>query len=293
MNLLMQFLEYSLIGIASGGAYIIAALGFVIIFKAGNVFNFAMGEMMMIGAYLFYAAVMQLKFTWPVGLLAALAGSALLALLIERALLRPMIGRPVVVLVMITLGVGSILRGVAGLVWGPNIIQLPDFLPRSPVFLGDILIPGKLAWSFVVFGALALAFIAYYRYSRAGVAIRATSSDQITAEGLGINIRQVFSMTWAMAGVLAAAAGIAAGAINGITPQLGDAALSVLAVVMLAGMSSVGGVVVAGILVGWMETVVGAYLGAAWQSFIPYLVVLLMMIVRPTGLFGEQRIERI
>jgi branched-chain amino acid transport system permease protein len=198
-----------------------------------------------------------------------------------------------VVLVMITLGVGSILRGVAGLVWGPNIIQLPDFLPRTPVFLGDILVPGKLAWSFVVFGALALAFIAYYRYSRAGVAIRATSSDQVTAEGLGINIRQVFAMTWAMAGVLAAAAGIAAGAINGITPQLGDAALSVLAVVMLAGMSSVGGVVVAGILVGWMETVVGAYLGAAWQSFIPYLVVLLMMIVRPTGLFGEQRIERV
>ena len=293
MNLIMQFLEYSLIGIASGGAYIIAALGFVIIFKAGNIFNFAMGEMMMIGAYLFYAVAVQLKFSWPVALLAALAGSALLALAIERALLRPMIGRPVVVLVMITLGVGSILRGVAGLVWGPNIIQLPDFLPRSPVFLGDILVPGKLAWSFVVFGALAIAFIAYYRYSRAGVAIRATSSDQITAEGLGINIRRVFSMTWAMAGVLAAAAGIAAGAINGITPQLGDAALSVLAVVMLAGMSSVGGVVVAGILVGWMETVVGAYLGAAWQSFIPYLVVLLMMIVRPTGLFGEQRIERI
>jgi len=293
VNPFMQFVEFSLIGIASGGAYIIAALGFVIIFKAGNVFNFAMGEMMMIGAYLFYAAVMQLKFGWPVGLLAALAGSALLALLIERALLRPMIGRPVVVLVMITLGVGSVLRGVAGLVWGPNIVPLPEFLPQQPVFLGDILVPGKLAWSFVVFGALALAFIAYYRYSRAGVAIRATSSDQITAEGLGINIRQVFAMTWAMAGVLAAAAGIAAGAINGLTPQLGDAALSVLAVVMLAGMSSVGGVVVAGILVGWMETVVGAYLGAAWQSFIPYLVVLLVMIVRPTGLFGEQRIERI
>ena len=293
MNLIMQFLEYSLIGIASGGAYIIAALGFVIIFKAGNIFNFAMGEMMMIGAYLFYAVAVQLKFSWPVALLAALAGSALLALAIERALLRPMIGCPVVVLVMITLGVGSVLRGVAGLIWGPNIVPLPEFLPQQPVFLGDILVPGKLAWSFVVFGALALAFIAYYRYSRAGVAIRATSSDQITAEGLGINIRQVFSMTWAMAGVLAAAAGIAAGAINGLTPQLGDAALSVLAVVMLAGMSSVGGVVVAGILVGWMETVVGAYLGAAWQSFIPYLVVLLVMIVRPTGLFGEQRIERI
>ena len=288
-----QFIEYSLIGIASGGAYMIAALGFVVIFKAGSVFNFAMGEMMMFGAYLFYGTAVQLKLGWPAGLFAALTGSVLIALIIERVLLRPMIGRPAVVLVMITLGVGSILRGAAGLIWGPDILQLPEFLPSRPVFLGDVLIPGKLAWGFVSVSALALAFIAYYRFSRAGIAIRATSSDQITAEGLGINIRQVFAMTWAMAGVLAAVAGIAAGGINGITPQLGDVALSVLAVVMLAGMSSVGGVIIAGIAVGWMETVVGAYLGAAWASFIPYLVVLLVMSIRPTGLFGEQRIERI
>lgn len=288
-----QFIEYSLIGIASGGAYILAALGFVIIFKAGNVFNFAMGEMMMIGAFLFYGTAVQLKLGWPAGLLAAVVGSVLIALVIERGLLRPLIGRPVVVLVMITLGVGSILRGAAGLIWGPDILQLPEFLPQRPVFLGDVLIPGKLAWGFLSVGALALAFILYYRFSRAGVAIRATSSDQITAEGLGINIRRVFAMTWAMAGVLAAVAGIAAGGINGITPQLGDVALNVLAVVMLSGISSVGGVVIAGIVVGWIETVVGAYLGAAWASFIPYLVVLLVMSVRPTGLFGEQRIERI
>lgn len=288
-----QFIEYSLIGIASGGAYILAALGFVIIFKAGNVFNFAMGEMMMIGAFLFYGTAVQLKLGWPAGLAAAVVGSVLIALAIERGLLRPLIGRPVVVLVMITLGVGSILRGAAGLIWGPDILQLPEFLPQRPVFLGDVLIPGKLAWGFLLVGALALAFIGYYRFSRAGVAIRATSSDQITAEGLGINIRRVFAMTWAMAGVLAAVAGIAAGGINGITPQLGDVALNVLAVVMLSGISSVGGVVIAGIVVGWIETVVGAYLGAAWASFIPYLVVLLVMSVRPTGLFGEQRIERI
>ncbi len=290
---MLQVLEYSLVGIASGGIYVLAALGFVIIYKASNVFNFALGEMMMIGAYLLYAVVVQLHLGWPLGILAALAGSALLAVAIERALLRPLIGRPVVVLVMITLGVGSILRGVAGLIWGPNIVPLPEFLPRQPLFLGYILIPGKLAWSFAAVGALALAFIAYYRLSRAGVAIRATSSDQVTAESLGINIRRVFLLAWAMAGVLAAASGIAAGLVNGVTPQLGIVALNVLAVVMLAGMTSVGGAMVAGIFIGWLETMVGAYLGAAWQSFLPYLVVLLAMMVRPTGLSGEQRIERI
>jgi branched-chain amino acid transport system permease protein len=289
----MQVLEYSLIGFASGGLYVLAALGFVIIFKATNIFNFAMGEMMMFGAYLFFAMTVQLHFGWPVAVLAALAGSIVLAIVIDRVLLQPLLGRPAIILVMVTLGVGSMIKGAAGMIWGPDIVQLPDVLPRKPIFLGDILIPGKLAWGFVAVGVLAAAFMAYYRFSRAGVAIRATASDQVTAEGLGINVRRIFSLTWAIAGILAGASGIVVGALNGITPQLGAVALNVLAVVMLAGMTSVGGVIVAGLIIGWVETLVGAYLGAAWQSFMPYLVVLLVMMVKPNGLFGEQQIERI
>jgi branched-chain amino acid transport system permease protein len=289
----MQILEYSLIGFASGGLYVLAALGFVIIFKATNIFNFAMGEMMMFGAYLFFAMTVQLHFGWPVAVLAALAGSVVLAIVIDRVLLQPLLGQPAIILVMVTLGVGSMIKGASGMIWGPDIVQLPDFLPRKPIFLGDILIPGKLAWGFLAVGALAAAFMAYYRFSRAGVAIRATASDQITAESLGINVRRIFSLTWAIAGILAGASGIVVGALNGITPQLGAVALNVLAVVMLAGMTSVGGVIVAGIFIGWVETLVGAYLGAAWQNFMPYLVVLLVMIVKPNGLFGEQQIERI
>jgi branched-chain amino acid transport system permease protein len=289
----VQILEYSLIGIASGGLYVLAALGFVIIYKASNVFNFAMGEMMMFGAYLFFAMTVQLHFGWPVAVVAALAGSVLLAVTIDRLLLQPLLGQPVIVLVMVTLGVGSMIKGAAGMIWGPDIVQMPDFLPRKPIFLGDILIPGKLAWGFVSVGVIAAAFMAYYRFSRTGIAIRATSSDQVTAESMGINVRRIFSLTWAIAGVLAGASGIVIGSLNGITPNLGAVALNVLAVVMLAGMTSVGGVIVAGIFIGWMETLVGAYLGAAWQNFMPYLVVLLVMTVKPNGLFGEQQIERI
>ena len=288
-----QLLEYSLVGIASGGIYVLSAMGFVIIYKASGIFNFAMGEMMMLGAYMFYAAIAQLHLGWPLAVLTAVAGSALLALLIERALLRPMLGQPAVVLVMITLGVGSILRGAAGLIWGPDIMMLPDFLPTRPIFLGDILIPGKLAWSFAAVVLCAVAFILYYRLSRAGLAIRATASDQATAESLGIDVRRVFALTWALAGVLAALPGIAAGALNGVTPQLGAVALNVLAVVILSGMTNIEGVLVSGILIGWLETIVGAYLGTDWQNFLPYLIVLAVMLVRPTGLFGEARVERI
>ena len=291
--MLMQILEFSLIGVASGGIYVLAALSFVIVYKATNIFNFATGEMMMFGTYLFFMFDTQLGLGWIAGLAAAFIGSAGLAMILERGLLRPLIGRPAVVLVMVTLGVSSILRGFAGLIWGPDVRQLTEILPRKPIFLGDILIPGKLAWGFVITGLIAGAFMAYYRFSRAGTAIRATSTDQVTAESLGINIRAVFLLSWALAGVLTAASGIITASVNGVTPQLGQVALNVLAVVMLAGMTSVGGVVIAGLFVGWLETMVGAYLGASWQSFIPYLVVLLVMLVKPTGLFGERRIERI
>jgi branched-chain amino acid transport system permease protein len=290
---MMQVLEYSIIGIASGGLYVLAALGFVIIYKSSNVFNFAMGEMMMFGAYLFFAMTVQLHFGWPIAILAALAGSVVLAVAMDRVLLQPLLGQPAIILVMVTLGVGSMIKGVAGMIWGPDIVQMPEFLPRKPIFIGDILVPGKLAWGFLVVSIMAAAFMAYYRFSRAGIAIRATSSDQITAEGMGINVRRIFSLTWAIAGILAGASGIVVGSLNGITPSLGAVALNVLAVVMLAGISSVGGVIIAGIFIGWVETMVGAYLGAAWQNFMPYLVVLLVMTVKPNGLFGEQQIERI
>jgi branched-chain amino acid transport system permease protein len=289
----LQIIEYSVIGVTSGSMYVLAALGFVIIFKSTNIFNFAMGEMMMFGAYLFFAATVQFQLGWPIGLVLALAGSIVVAIVIERALLQPLLGQPVIVLVLVTLGVGSMLRGLAGLIWGPDIVQLPDFLPRAPIFIGDLLVPGKLAWGSLSVGIIATLFILYYRFSRAGIAIRATSSDQLTAEGMGINIRRIFTLTWAIGGVLAACAGIVVGSLNGITPTLGLVALNVLAVVMLGGMTSVGGVVIAGIFIGWVETLVGAYLGAAWQAFMPYLIVLLVMTFKPTGLFGERQIERI
>ncbi|MBL1422584.1 MAG: branched-chain amino acid ABC transporter permease [Alphaproteobacteria bacterium] len=290
MNL---FLEFSLVGIASGGIYVLSALSFVIVYKATNIFNFATGEMMMFGTYFFYVFDTQLGFGWIVGLAAGLTSAAILAMIIERVLLRPLLGRPHLVLIMVTFGVGSILRGLAGMIWGPTVRQLPEILPRTPIFIGDILLPGKLAWGFVIAGVIAALFMAYYKYSRAGIAIRATATDQITAESLGINIRGVFLLAWALAGVLAAASGIITASVNGVTPQLGLVALNVLAVVMLAGMNSVGGVILAGLFIGWIETVVGAYFGAAWQSFVPYLIVLLVMIVKPSGLFGEEKVERI
>lgn len=290
---MLEFLEISILGLASGSVYILIALAFVLVYKATNVFNFATGEMMMAGTYFFYMFDVQLNMGWLMALPLALASAAILAVLIERLATRPLLGRPPVVLIMVTFGVSSIMRGLAQLIWGPDARTMPEILPRQPFFLGDLLIPGRLVWSALIVAVIATGFILYYRFSRAGTAIRASSADQVTAESVGIDIRGVFRLAWIFAGIFAAIAGVVTASVNGVTPQMGSIAMNVLAVVMLAGMTSIGGVVVAGLIVGWLEFIVGWYLGSSWQSFVPYLLVLVVMMVKPNGLFGEQRVERI
>ncbi|MBJ6989103.1 branched-chain amino acid ABC transporter permease [Devosia sp. MC521] len=290
---MLELLEISILGLASGSVYILIALAFVLVYKATNVFNFATGEMMMAGTYYFYFFDVQLGFGWLAALPMALLGAAITAVIIERLATRPLLGRPPVVLIMVTFGVSSIMRGLAQLTWGPDAREMTELLPRQPLFLGDLLIPGRLVWTAGIVAVISIGFILYYRYSRAGTAIRAASADQVTAESVGIDIRGVFRLAWIFAGVFAATAGIVTASVNGVTPQMGSIAMNVLAVVMLAGMTSVGGVVIAGLIVGWLEFVVGWYLGSSWQSFVPYLLVLVVMMVKPNGLFGEQRVERI
>jgi branched-chain amino acid transport system permease protein len=287
------FLEYSIVGLAAGGIYALVALGFVLIFKATGLFNFAMGELMMFGAFLFFAFSQQAGWHWAPALVGALALSIALALLIERAVLRQMIGQSEIVLIIITVGLGSILKGIAGIIWGPEIRQIPGLLPRTPIFLGDILIPGTSFWGFVIAIAVVSAFLVYFRFSRAGVALRATASSDVNAYSMGIDVRRVAALVWIGAAVTATMCGVVLGAINGIEPHLGDVALVALAVLILGGLDSMGGVIVGGLAIGWLQSMTGAYLGGEYREAVPYVAVLLVLLVRPYGLFGKKHIERI
>lgn len=291
--MLLQLVELTIIGIMAGSIYALGAMGFVLIYKSSTVFNFALGEMMMIGTYFLYVMLVQLDQSVWISIPVALIASCLVAIFIERVTLRPLLGQPHEVLIMITFGVGAMLRGIAGMIWGYDIRRLPELLPRKPFFLGEILIPGTLVWGTVLMVALCGAFLIYYRFSRMGVAIRATAEDQSTAECMGINVSGVIQFSWIIAAVLALAAGVVGASINGLSPSLGNVALEVMAVVLLSGLTSVGGVLIAGMIVGVLLTFTGTYLGGAWQQFLPYLMVLVVMIVRPRGLFGEKRVERI
>ena len=183
-----EFLEYSLLGLLSGGVTALVALSFVLIFKGTGVVNFAVGEVMMLGAYLYYAGAVTFGLAPWLAFVLALFVIAVLAVLVERAVLRPLSGKPAVAVLMATIGMASIIHGGVEAIWGGDTFSPPTLLPRTPLMMGDILIPGTMLGNFAVAALLIAAFLAFFRYSKTGIALRATASDPVTAATLGINI---------------------------------------------------------------------------------------------------------
>lgn len=284
--------EFSLIGLATGGVYSLIGLSFTLVFKATGVFNFATGAIMMIGTYLFVMAL-----GWGFGIVIALLFAIVVMFVfggsLERVLFRPMIGQSAIALVMVTVGLGSILEGAAALIWSTQLRLLPEIIPRTVIDFFGIPIPSKTAASFVIASVLVLLTVAILRYTSTGTAVRATASSSVNAMAVGINVPVVFSGVWGVSAVIATISGLVVASINGLTPDIGDAAFAVLAVVILAGMDSVAGVLIAGLIIGWVEIMTGAYLGGKYREIVPYIAVLSVLMFRPHGLFGSAEVERI
>lgn len=285
--------EFSLIGLLSGGLLALIALGFVLIYKGTRVINFAMGEFMMLGAYFFYTANVMWRFPMWLALAATLAAVALAAALIERAILRPLAGQPVISILMATIGLASALHGAVDAVWGGNNYEMPQLLPRKPFTLGELLVPGQVVWSFALAAVIITAFTLYFRYSRTGIAMRAAASDPVTAYVLGIDVRRTQRLTWIFAGIVGAIAGIVVASMTSLSPALGGAALGVLAVIILGGLDSIAGAIVAGLIIGLLESLTAGYLSGKVRDIVPYVAVLLILMIRPYGLFGTRQVERL
>ena len=287
------FLEVTLAGLGSGGLYALAALAFVIVYKATRVVNIAIGEFLMMGAYVFYAFAAGMA--WPVwaAIAGAVALSAVLGALVERVTIRPMLGESPISVFMITVGLASILVGVVELIWTADRRRLPEFMPRAPVMVGEAFVAPKVFYGFWVALALVLLVLAVFRYWRGGVALRATASDQGAAYAMGINVPRVFSLSWAAAGAIAAVSGVIVGAIGGISSSMGVFGLSVLVVVIVGGLDSVAGALVGGIFIGLLEAWAGADLGGEYKLRATFVVRVAVLMMRPYGLFGTREIERL
>lgn len=287
------FGEISLAGLAMGGLYALIALGFVIIYKATRVINFAIGEIMMFAAYLFLAFAGGMELSAWIALPMAVIGGSILGGLIEKTMIRPMMGESPISVVMVTIGVGSILVGLVEAVWTGDPQLLPQFLPRTPVFIGELYLAPKIAYGFLIGAALLIVYLLYFRFSRGGVALRATASDQAAAYSMGINVRRVFNLAWVFGSLAASLAGVLVAATGGLSPQFGMIGLSVLVVVIVGGLDSILGALIAGVFIGWLETVAGAYLGGEYRMPATFLVLAAILVIRPYGLFGTHEIERV
>lgn len=287
------FAEVTLAGLGSGALLALTALAFVLIYKATRVINLAVGEILMLGGYLFFA--FSAGFGLPVwaAIPLAIAGGGVVGALVERALIRPMLGEAPISVFMVTVGLGSVLMGAVELVWNTDPRALPDFMGATPVFIGEAYVSRKIAIGFAVAGVVIALFLLLFRFWRGGVALRATASDQAAAYSCGINVPGVFSLAWIVACATAAGAGILVGAIGGISPTMGVFGLSALVVVIIGGLDSVLGALVGGLLIGLVEAWAGTFLGGEFKLVTTFSLLIAALMIRPYGLFGTVEIERL
>ena len=293
MSDLLFFTEVTLAGLGSGALLALTALAFVLIYKATRVINLAVGEMLMLGGYLFFAFAAGLGLPAFAAIPLAVAGGGLVGAIVERGLIRPMLGENPISVFMVTIGLGSVLVGLVELVWGTDPRALPAFMGTAPVFIGEAYVSRKIAIAFVVAAVVIAVFLTLFRFWRGGVALRATATDQAAAYSCGINVPGVFSLAWIVGCGTAAGAGVLLGSIGGISPAMGVFGLSALVVVIVGGLDSVAGALVGGLVIGLIEAWAGTYLGGEYKLVTTFGLLLVALMIRPYGLFGTTEIERL
>ena len=284
-------------GVMIGLMYALIALGFVLIYKATDAINFAQGEFVMFAGFIAAGAADLAGAPFWLAALLAIGGMIALGFGLERVVLRPMIGRPVIAVVMATIGLAAVLRGTATMAFGAGtrVIDMP--ISDEPIDLGLVTVPPIQLLGAGVSLVFLVAFTWFFLRSRVGIAMRAVADSQQVAMAVGIDVRRYFALAWAMAGVVSALGGVIWGAMLSVDNQLALVGLKVFPVVILGGLDSVIGAVVGGLIVGVTENLAAGYLdpyvGGGTKDFAPYLLMILVLMIRPEGIFGRRRIERV
>jgi branched-chain amino acid transport system permease protein len=289
------FLQLLINGISVGFLYGLSAMGFVMIFKSSSVLNFAHGELLAMGAFLFLALITWANLPISIAFLLTLFGCFALGFLIERFFLRPLIGEPLIFVIMLTVGLASMIKGLMLLIWGGNLQTYPDFLPEGFSISWDIIHVPPVYMAALIIGLIFLVlFGLFFKYSSQGIFMRSVADNQKAALSLGVHVQRVFALSWAIAALVAGMSGIVLGIINGINVHdLSAIGLKVFPVVILGGLDSIGGAIIGGIIIGLLETFTGGYLSPSLRDVVPYIVLVFILLVKPYGLFGLKEIERV
>ncbi len=292
-----MLLQLAITGLAVGLVYSLIALGFVLVWKSTGVANLALGQLLLIFAWFSYGMLAEANLPMWLGLILTLIFALIAGWLIERVVLRPLIAQPILSLITVTLGLGFFIEGLVIFIWPQSIADLPDILPQTPVYVGTAVVSQEYLWAAAISVVLFILISLYFKYNRTGIVMRATADDQRAVQACGIPVTRIFSRSWMLACALAAVAGVLMASIGGITVGLVSTGLKTFSVVILGGLDSFLGAMVAGPIIGLAENVGGGYLTPlTWpgvSEVIPFIIIIIVMFIRPYGLFGEERIERI
>ncbi len=293
------FFQLVVTGLSLGMMYALVGISFVIIFKCSQAFNVASGQIVMLGGYIGYTFLIPLKLPVWAAIIASIAVAIVMGLVIERLALRPLLGQPALAVVMMTVALAGVLDGVAILGWGGEYLTYHNSLPEISLQLGSVSVSPSSVLAIIVSVIIVAILIFVFRFTKVGLAMRATAEDEQVTRSLGIKATTVYALVWAIACVVGVIAGVLLGGVSGVSPPLSEIGLKALAVVILGGMDSIGGAIFAGIILGILENLAAGYLdplmpsGGGLATVFPFIVMLAVLVFKPHGLFGLKRIERV
>ncbi len=292
------FLQFLLSGIMLGGIYGLVAVGIVLIVKGTQVFNFAHGDLAALGAYLFWCLLVQANLSIGVSAVVMIMFAAAIAMLVEKFVMRPMIGQPILSVIMITIGLGQIFAGIVTLLWpGPG-RSYPPIIPSGTFHIGTIALSLESLISFSICVLVLIAFYFLFQHTTIGLGMRGTAEDHQLAQSGGIQVTRIFAVCWFIGILLASIGGILIANLHQLDRMaVAGFVLKTFAVVIFGGLESITGAVIAAIFVGVLEMLGAGYLdplvGGGLAEVIPFIVLLLILLIKPHGLFGYERIERV
>jgi branched-chain amino acid transport system permease protein len=292
------FAQLFITGLLVGGIYACVALGWTLIYKCSGVLNLAMGELTLIGAYVCYAFY-QWGIPFPLALVATLIVGIVLGFMTERIFLRPMIGEPILSVILVTVGLSFFFKGIIEFIWGTDTrVFDPPIFPLEPITLfGRIAIGQVFLYSFIAAFLLLLIFVAFFRYTRWGLSMQAVADDEMAAMSVGVSPKMVYAFAWAIAFMSAGVGGTLLANINGLNISIGYLGLLVLPAVIIGGLNSIPGAIVGGLIIGVTQNLAGGYLDrftpGGVKDIFPFIVMTIVLLFRPYGLWGWVRIERV
>ena len=287
------FIQLTVAGLSNGAILALAALGFVLIYKASGVINFAQGQFLLIGAYVVWALTVDAGLHWALAIAGAIGVAVVLGVLVERLILRPLIGEPTISVIMVTIGLAQVLGALVQIIWGTQPHPFPEFIPDDVVTIFGARTGENRLWALGLVVLALIAFALFFQRTRYGIAMRAVADDQQAALTMGISVRRTFALAWALAGVSAVVGGMLVANLIGVSGDVSNIGLLVFPVVIVGGLDSVPGAVVGGAIIGLLTAYTGGYLGGRLDAVIPYVALVAILLVKPYGLFGEVRIERV